>query len=170
MKTIENYRSELHTFGLKHKLLLRLVDIVRNNPDRYCFLSKDITPSTPVSPYFINGSKSKPLINALKCLQIYNIICDRYDGQQKCWYFSAFSNKGKVFQTSVKKDEFGQPIIFEEAVGIALIRIHDAIIAYRQSEVDHVSYLESEVDYDILESAPGITSKLNKLNALMDHA
>lgn len=168
MKTLEQYQKELAVFGMRQKLLEKLVRIVRHNPDYYCFMIKDVTPATSVSPVLVAQAKSKPLINVLKKLQIYNMVCTEYHLQDKVWKFSAFSNKGRTFEVEVQRDEFHKAITFEDAVSVALMRIHEAIMTFRIAQNNHTLYLESEVDYGhpAVQVAGDIAQQLNELNAL----
>lgn len=168
MKTLEQYQKELAIFGMREKLLQKLTKIVRHNPDYYCFMIKDVRPATSVSPIVVAQARSKPLISVLKKLQIYNVVCTEYNIQNKVWRFSAFSNKGRAFDVEVQRDEFHKAITFENAVSVALIRIHEAIMAFRAAQDKHTLYLESEVDYEhpVVQAAEDMTKQLNEINAL----
>lgn len=168
MKTLEQYQKELAVFGMREKLLQKLVKIVRHNPDYYCFMLKDVTPATPISPIVVAQARSKPLMSVLKKLQIYNMVCTEYNIQDKIWRFSAFSNKGRAFDVEVKRDEFDKAITFTDAVSVALMRIHDAIMEFRIAQNNHTLYLQSEVDYGtpVVEVTNDLTQQLNEINML----
>jgi hypothetical protein len=96
------------------------------------------------------------------------MVCTEYNIQDKVWRFSAFSNKGRAFEVEVKRDEFHRAITFSDAVSVALIRIHNAIMDFRIAQNNHTLYLESEVDYGhpVVQVVDSVTKQLNEIHEL----
>jgi hypothetical protein len=148
MTTKDYYKKRLAYFGVNQSVLKKVLDIVKNNPDQNMRVASYVNTEREVSLYLLALPKFKQLVVALKRLSIHNIVCMSYDPAGKEWRFKAFSSKGRIFNTKVKRDECDSPLTYEEAVGVALIKLYNNIIAYRGSVQDHTTYLHDEISYD----------------------
>lgn len=157
------YNTLFNELDLGEKSIKRLAHLVQNNTDRSCFLTSDHRPVTDVSPVISGRMGTKQLTKAFKTIGIYNLVLDRYDPQNKIWYFCGFTHRCQLVNVTVARHLFNKPLVFEDAVAVAVLQCQKHVVQMQTDEVLHTTFIESEIE---LEPSESMCCKLNELNTI----
>lgn len=125
------------------KIITKFAKYVRHNPDPHSFLMNDIDPTATVSPKLVAAMRDKPVVKWLKELSIYNMACLGY--QDKVWSFVIVLKNGRQITNTVGKLEFGEPILFEDAINHSLLKAFRLL----KEEADAIKNRQVEIDAEI---------------------
>lgn len=112
-------QAALNRLGFLSNVFSKLIKVARNNPDPMSVLLKDIDPNTPVSPRLIAAVQDKRFVKVLREHGIYNVVCMGYNN--RTWTFMVIFARGKVETIEVAKLQPTGDIVFEDAVGHAVL-------------------------------------------------
>lgn len=157
------YNTLFNELDLGEKSIKRLAHLVQNNTDRSCFLTTNLKPVTDVSPVISGRMGTKQLAKAFKTIGIYNLVLDRYDTQNKIWYFCGFTKRCQLVRLEVARNLFTKPLVFEDAVAVALFECQKYVDKLKSEEDSHSAFIESEIE---LEPSESLCCKLNDLNTM----
>lgn len=163
MDILQIYNTLFNELDLGAKSIKRLAHLVQNNTDRSCFLTSDHRPVTDVSPVISGRMGTKQLTKAFKTIGIYNLVLDRYDHQKKIWYFCGFTQRCQLVNVSVARHLFEKPLVFEDAVAVAVLECRKYVSQMKTDEISHTAFIASEIE---LEPSESMCCKLNDLNTM----
>lgn len=163
MDITQVYNDLSRELDLGEKSIHRLSHLVQNNTDRSCFLIDGHHPVTSVSPVISGRLGTKQLIKAFKTIGLYNLVLNHYDTKNKIWHFQGFTTRCQILNIEISRHRFDKPLVFEDAVALALLECKTHIEKMKSDEIAHSAFMASEIE---LEPSKNIRAKLNDINAL----